>query len=211
MTIQDLLNLEAGDVAKLNTKQMRTAVNKLKAAAKARVKRLQKYEKREGYTSPALKKWREMKHREKYTKLNLNQLRNEFVKYSNFLKTKTSTITGLEEYREHNKKVFGENAEDELYMDLYDEFRTRYKAELEGVPSEVVLEAFDMAYGDRLYQWMQGHWVSKEELFENAMNIIRKAYSNYTKDLNEDFWEYTNPTDTTEDIIAEDILNDGKF
>lgn len=199
MTIQELLDLEVGDVARLDTKQMRSAVNKLKAAAKARAKRLEKYEKREGYTSPALKEWRGIEHREKYAKLNLNQLRNEFQKYSKFLRYKTSTITGTENYREHNKQVFGEEAENPDYMNLFDEFKSMYAAELEGVPSSIIISAFDYAYGT-------GTWKTKEELFEKAINNIRKTYSQYTQDLNEDFWDYEN---TPNNDVEDDILNNG--
>lgn len=192
MKLQDILNIDAGDLAHLTKKELTKINNYLRQVTRSRLKSLHNYEKAYNFESPALKTWKEGEGFK--IGQNLNEKRNEFVKLRKFLSYKTSTVSGIEEYRQNiENKVGEENANDPQFWNYYAEFK-KYIFEAMGyIPSDIILQAFTEA--------VNSNPPNKETLFERAESILKGAWGQYTEDIRDDFWDF-------EDDNYNDIFGD---
>lgn len=180
MRLADILDMTSGDVSRLTAKELSKVNTYLRANVRSRVSRLEKYEKAYGIESPALRQFR--KEGPLTIGENLNQKRNEFQRLSKFLKYKTSTITGLDDYREDIENKVGEGAFESNFWEMYEEFKEKMIYKYGFQPSDTVLKAFSEAYN--------GEWKNKEDLFKKAEKIYSEGWDDYINDLAEDFWDF---------------------
>ena len=103
--IDDLLNIDINDLNRMTKKQLSNVVGRLSKLANQRIHRLKQTE--TGILSPAYH------HVEKRGKnfgvkgKTLNQLRNEYADVKNFLKMKTSTVSGWNKVRKETYNRIG--------------------------------------------------------------------------------------------------------
>lgn len=182
MTVNDILNMSAKEISGLNKSELSKLLGAVKNATRLRIKRLKEYERKTGYTSPALEAWMETPLAPRYSRLTLNKMRNEFVKYRNFLNSKTSKLKGVKEYRKTLKKNFGEYADDNNFLMLWSEFKEQYSYLQTLIPSDLAIRIFSDIY--------ERGFTDKEELFKKVADAVRSRIDEYADDLKEDFWDY---------------------
>lgn len=102
--INELINLDIYDVQKLKRSDLAKIVSQLSAAANKRAMRLNQSD--VGNLSPAYKR---AESHGKYGAAgkNINQLRNEYAEIRDFLKLKTSTVTGWKKVRKNVETRLG--------------------------------------------------------------------------------------------------------
>ena len=102
--INELINLDINDVQKLKRSDLAKVVSQLSAAANKRVKRLSQTA--VGELSPAYQ--RALQHGKfGAAGKNINQLRNEYAEVRNFLKLKTSSVSGWKKVRKNTENRLG--------------------------------------------------------------------------------------------------------
>ena len=102
--INELINLDINDVQKLKRSDLAKVVSQLSAAANKRVKRLSQTD--VGELSPAYQ--RALQHGKfGAAGKNINQLRNEYAEVRNFLKLKTSSVSGWKKVRKNTENRLG--------------------------------------------------------------------------------------------------------
>ena len=103
--IDDLLNIDINDLNRMTKKQLLEVVRQLSKTANQRIYRLEQM--KTGTLSPAYKK--EEKRGENFSVKGktLNQLRNEYADVKNFLKMKTSTVSGWNKVRKETYNRIG--------------------------------------------------------------------------------------------------------
>ena len=105
-SVKDLLHLSASEIKKYDRDNMARIVTKLNSAANKRLKRL----KQEGFNTPAMRTAK-VDNGQKFSVAgkNLKQLRAEYIRVSNFLKSATSTKKGYKKFLHHMKKSLSDN------------------------------------------------------------------------------------------------------
>ena len=102
--INELINLDINDVQRLKRADLAKVVSQLSAAANKRVKRLSQTA--VGELSPAYQ--RALQHGKfGAAGKNINQLRNEYAEVRNFLKLKTSSVSGWKKVRKNTENRLG--------------------------------------------------------------------------------------------------------
>lgn len=110
MTIKDILNLSNEDVMKLTKEELQPLVRQTVGVTRKRIKRIETA----GISSPAVTNVRDFTFSSS-KKQNLNQLRQQFIKSTSFLKNKTSTLKGARQARKKMLKTL--NIEEEIPQD----------------------------------------------------------------------------------------------
>lgn len=171
-TVDQLLNLSPEVLTSLNESQLRDVTARLAKVANKRIDRL----KDSGAKSPALirsdgkeiPKFSESKSQSKFnTKVELRQLRS-------FLKSKTSTVSGYNEFNANVKKglsKIGVNVSDENMQDFFDVLN-RIRDE-EGISSKEFLYSVAEAISDSMKDY---RGADKDKIFENIMSRLDAIY-----------------------------------
>lgn len=132
VTIKDLINLDINAVQRMTRKELSQVVSTLSSAANKRLNRLQQSP--VGDLSPAYQQALKRGQRFSVAGKNVNQLRNEYKAVTQFLKRKTSTISGWNKVRNETMTRIGggfSNADEERrFWELY---RKLESSELGGV------------------------------------------------------------------------------
>lgn len=106
LSIDDIMNKDWNDLAKLNLADLKALTQRLVSASNKRLKRLESSN--VGDYSSALQGRKKSSGRFSTKGKNINELRNEFRKAKAFLKSKTSTITGTRKIiNTMSKKITG--------------------------------------------------------------------------------------------------------
>lgn len=103
--INELINLDINDVQKLKRSDLAKVVSQLSAAANKRVARLSQTA--VGELSPAYQRAALQHGKFGAAGKNINQLRNEYAAVRDFLKLKTSTVSGWKKVRKNTEKRLG--------------------------------------------------------------------------------------------------------
>lgn len=115
-TLNELLDMKWGDISALSTKELRELSNRLNSAANKRLRRIEAAGAQE--FSPAYTATRSGRGDFFTTGLQTRtQLKNEIQRASSFLRSKTSSLKGIKEYKENVSKIFAEEGEDDLSVD----------------------------------------------------------------------------------------------
>lgn len=110
MTIEELINLDVGDVSKMSRRELAKAVSTLGSAANKRIKRFEKA----GVETPAVRGVKRSGGNISVKGKNINELRSEYVRAKTFLSAKTSTRKGYTKIqKEFETRVGGKMTEDE--------------------------------------------------------------------------------------------------
>ena len=97
LKISDILNMDWSDLNAFTAKELKQLTSRLVSAANKRVRKLEKTEL--GTSSPAYQTVTKRGRLFSVKGKNVNQVRNEFKLVSNFLKMKTSTVSGWKSYQ----------------------------------------------------------------------------------------------------------------
>lgn len=97
LKISDILNMDWSDLNAFTAKELKQLTSRLVSAANKRVRNLEKSEL--GTSSPAYQTVAKRGRLFSVKGKNVNQVRNEFKLTSNFLKMKTSTVSGWKSYQ----------------------------------------------------------------------------------------------------------------
>ena len=97
LKISDILNMDWSDLNAFTAKELKQLTSRLVSAANKRVRKLEKSEL--GTSSPAYQTVAKRGRLFSVKGKNVNQVRNEFKLVSNFLKMKTSTVSGWKSYQ----------------------------------------------------------------------------------------------------------------
>lgn len=97
LKISDILNMDWSDLNAFTAKELKQLTSRLVSAANKRVRKLEKTEL--GTSSPAYHTVAKRGRLFSVKGKNVNQVRNEFKLTSNFLKMKTSTVSGWKSYQ----------------------------------------------------------------------------------------------------------------
>lgn len=120
-TIKELINLDITDVQRMNRRELAAAVSTLASAANKRLKRLERSD--VGELSPAYQKAQKRGQRFSVAGKNINQLRNEYKDVTQFLKLKTSTVTGWKNVRNETYSRIGgdftSEAQEKRFWEIY--------------------------------------------------------------------------------------------
>lgn len=115
-TLNELLEMKWGDISSLTTKELRELSNRLNSAANKRLRRIEAAGAQE--FSPAYTGTRSA--RGDFSTAGLQtrtQLKNEIQRASTFLRSKTSSLKGIKEYKESVSEMFDVEGEDGLSVD----------------------------------------------------------------------------------------------
>lgn len=173
MTTKQLLNINPGTLQSMNRKKLAKVVSALSSTANKRRERLIKA----GYEKNIPDKYGV---RDK----NLNQLRSEYVRVSQFLRQKTSTVSGRKKIEKDIEKRIGGN----LVPSDADRFWGAYARIEEAQP------AFLQRYGSErmqqfLYETMIENNIDMEELIKQGLESIKDFYEEDAVKENGDFFE----------------------
>lgn len=103
MTIEEILNLSNEDVMKLTKEELQPLVRQTVGATRKRIKRIEESGIKFSPATQAVKNF-DFSTSEKQS---LNQLRQQFIKSTDFLKMKTSTLKGAREARKRTMQTLG--------------------------------------------------------------------------------------------------------
>lgn len=118
--IDDILNIDINDLNRMTKKQLSDVVRRLSKTANQRIYRLEHTE--TGTLSPAYHHVEKRGENFGAGGKTLNQLRNEYADVKNFLKMKTSTVSGWNKVRKETYKRIGVNFEgidEKRFWNLY--------------------------------------------------------------------------------------------
>lgn len=104
-TIKELIDLDITDVQRMNRRELAAAVSTLASAANKRLTRLELSN--VGELSPAYQQAQKRGQRFSVAGKNVNQLRNEYKAVTQFLKRRTSTISGWKNVRKETYSRIG--------------------------------------------------------------------------------------------------------
>lgn len=138
MTLEEILSLDSGDIARLSKSDIRQASAILRKEVTSRLGKLSRYEKRSGHTPPSLIQYRNNPIR--LGKQSLNSYRAYFSNLKKFIGYKTSTVEGAEEHRLEMRERFGDLADDPNFFRALNRFQDKYRKALAGVPSNIVVQ-----------------------------------------------------------------------
>lgn len=105
MSIEDIMNIGAAGISKLNEKDLRALTTRLVSAANKRLARLDKAG--INYTPALHSLYTQGKRRFSVTGKHLNKLRMEFANVRNFLNDKTSSVQGYKKFAKKFSDLFG--------------------------------------------------------------------------------------------------------
>ena len=181
--IEDLLNLDIGDVQRMRRKELATVVSQLASAANKRLTRLELSE--TGTLSPAYQQATKRAERFSVAGKNVNQLRNEYKNVAQFLKRSTSSVSGWNKVRKKTHERIGggfKNAEQEK------RFWSAYRELEKGHYSDV------MGYGSTETQRMLRREYSSgktdEEILETMLDRLYEEYEAAQTEMREEFDDY---------------------
>lgn len=100
MKTKDIINLDNAAVMRMNASELRTALKQVNNVANIRLKKLKSLSVEAPSIAGGIDKF-------STRGKNLNELRAEFVRVSNFMKGKTSTIPGFKAYRAEMNELTG--------------------------------------------------------------------------------------------------------
>lgn len=167
-SLEELANLDIADFSLMNRRELSKVVSRLSSAANKRLKRMEQKE----IESPAYKSAQKSGGRFGAKGKTLNQLRAEYMRVSDFLKMKTSTVKGYKKVKQEFYKRVEAKIGEELTEDELSKFWSFYN-EIE--PS---LEAVKYTYKDRQKVVYEIFTESKdstiEELVNTANNLLFK-------------------------------------
>lgn len=167
MNIKDILNLDIGDISKLNRQELAKTVSILGSAANKRLKRFSNKE----IETPATRAVARSGGKISVADKNINELRAEFVRAKTFLTAKTSTYKGFTNVQKQFEKRIGgilTPAETKEFWSAYNKL-----SELE--------PQFLKVYGsDRMQQFLHDEIIKSnndsDSLVKNAKFELDKAY-----------------------------------
>ena len=183
-TIEKLINLDIGAVQRMTRRELAKVVSTLSSAANKRLNRL--HQSPAGNLSPAYQQALKRGQRFSTAGKNVNQLRNEYKDVTQFLKRKTSTVSGWNKVREEPLSRIGgsfSNADEERqFWELY---RKLESSELGGV----------MSYGSTETQRLLRQEMTQGDGDESIIaNVISRLDEEYVKQqmalYGEDFDDY---------------------
>lgn len=122
LSIQDILNMDADDLARMNKKDLKSITNRLVSASNKRIHRLEKSTL--GQKAPAYESFKRYGKKVFSVKgKNRNDTLKEFARAKRFLKLKTSTLSGwkkvIKEGKKELKERYGTSMNDERIGDLF--------------------------------------------------------------------------------------------
>lgn len=194
LSVNDIISMSGADLSKLSLSDLRKVTGRLVSAGNKRIRRLEQA----GLTPSSLAKLDISGGAFSTKGKDVNQLRAEFVRARQFLKNKTSTVSGYKkqlkdtEKRLQEKGVNVEPGTAEKLLNLYSRLKEtnpevstralKYTA-LKTIANEIRLETGD----------------STEEILANIRDELRKQYEK-NEDLSEDVSEFFEPFNDIEDL-----------
>lgn len=171
-SVKDILNLSSQDVAKMTRKELAKTVSQLASAGNKRLRRLEKIPM--GTESRAYQSAIKVGNFSVSGK-NQGQLQQEFKRVSNFLKAKTSSVSG---WRRERKKVIerigGEFPSEESEKDFWKAYREIASSE----------RALHNAYGsDMTQRYLHNELNNNRRLSEREKQLFRELYPDENRDL----------------------------
>lgn len=174
-----LLDAEFEDIKRLSQKELQTALRSATREANARLKELERF----GYDtySAAYRtvqegtKWGQGRFKAS-TKFNSRQARKELGRALNFLRSRTSTISGSEELRQYYLDTFGTDDKqliDEFYK-LYGELTS---SDLHGTGIKGPLTDYVAAMGK--YRVMDIIWSNRDKPVETIQEAVHDEYERF--------------------------------
>jgi len=139
--IDDILKQDLKDISKMNIDELRNDVKRMANISKARIEKMNN----ENIYSQAVNKMQKRDNNyEKIDSMNINQLRNEYKREYQFLKSKTSTVTGARKIINKMEKNIPQYSsftqkEREKFWKLYGEFNERNAGLVKSVGSKETL------------------------------------------------------------------------
>ena len=112
MSIEDIMNLGAGNIMRLNETDLRAVTTRLVSASNKRLARLKKAG--INYTPAMHKIYTQGATRFSVKGKNRNQLMHEFANVRNFLNDKTSSVSGYKKFAKKFAETFGQDYQDTL-------------------------------------------------------------------------------------------------
>ena len=177
MNIEQLLNLDVGDIQKLDRKQLAKVVSQLGSAANKRVKRFNE----KGIETPAVKGLSRSGGNISVSGKNVNQLRAEYVRAKTFLTAKTSTRKGyISVIKNFEKRIGGALSPEETKK-----FWSAYNKLSELEPRFLKL------YGsDRMQQYLRDEIVQNpvsdsDDLLSSSLRQLQDTYEEIEQEYNE--------------------------
>ena len=177
MKIDELINLDIGDISKLNRAELAKVVSQLGSAANKRVKRFEQ----KGIETPATKGLQRSGGNISVKGKNINQLRSEYVRAKTFLSAKTSTSKGFKTVKKQFEKRIG----GALTPEETKKFWSAYNKLSEIEPR------FLQLYGsDRMQQYLRDEIVQNpgkesDDLALSGKSVLQQSYEQIEKEYAE--------------------------
>ena len=185
--IDDIINIDINDLNRMTKKQLSDVVRHLSKIANQRIYRLERTE--IGTLSPAYHHVEKRGENYGVKGKTLNQLRNEYADVKNFLKMKTSTVSGWNRFRKDTYERIGINFKgvDEIrFWNLYRKLEQLDYASIQIVGSTIVQRM--------LRQEMEQNDGDDEDILNAMEKRVNKEYEkimesyNYGDDEFFDMW-----------------------
>lgn len=179
MTIQDVMNMDANTLNRLNEKELRQVVSRLVSASNKRLRRL---EKTGNTSSPSYVNVKRTDGDFSTRGKNINQLRAEYVRARNFLNSKTSTVTGYKKFNKEFKKKTG--------VEYAEFFKDPTKARLMDRLREIDPNFENVKYGNAYQQINEliNQGANIDEAWQELQETVTRGYEERERALLEQFF-----------------------
>lgn len=194
MKVGDILNMRGQDVVSLNLSDLRKVVGRLVSAGNKRIRRLEKA----GLTPPALGRVKRSGGAFSTKGKTLNDLRAEFVRAREFLKSGQSTVSGYKKQLKETEKRFKERGIDVVpgtvgkLFSIYERLKEtnpeissrafKYTA-LKSIANEIRIESGK----------------TTDEILSDMRDELRRQYE-MNEDIDQDVSDFFGPIDDDEDF-----------
>ena len=193
MTIDELLNLDIGDVSKLNRQELAKVVSKLGSASNKRVKRFNE----KGVETPATRGLQRSGGNISVKGKTANQLRAEYVRAKTFLTAKTSTSKGFKKIKKDFETRIGGALSPEETKTFWSAYNKLYELE----------PGFLRLYGsDRMQQYLRDEVINgnnSDDLATAGRNRLQESYEQIEREYVEKEDGYNGTSDFFE--LGEDL------
>lgn len=172
-SVQDLLDMDIDEFNDLDRQKLSKVVSRLASASNKRLKMFEQ----KGIETQATKyaEWSGGKFSTKGK--DLNALRSEFVRAKEFLKAKTSTITGYNEVKSRTQEEL-KRAGVELTDDQYKDFWKAYER-IKKVDPSVSDKKMKYLVLEELHNIMESGYMDEDNLVETVLGRMEEIYERY--------------------------------
>ncbi len=181
MRIEDILDLEPGELMKLDRPQLAKIVSQMSSVANKRVSRLKK----SGVQSQALENVNRGGGSFGVRGKNINQLRSEYKRARGFLQSKSSTVKGAKAVNKRIEEQIGGSLTPAQFKDFWGAYNR-----LEELEPNFLREYGSEQMQRFLRNELEENNLSLDELLQSGLEEIQRQYEENTESMFDDLGEF---------------------